>query len=277
MGAPSKAVTKIPTALTIAGSDSGGGAGIQADLKVFMALRCHGASAITALTAQNTIGVHGVWEVPAEFVVRQIEVVASDITVSAVKTGMLSSAAIVEAVASALQRMGIGGRGGVPLVVDPVFVSKHGDRLLAEDAVSALKQRLFPQAALITPNLHEVEGLLGTAVRTVDEMKDAGRALLELGPAAVLVKGGHLESRTAAVDVYVDDDGVVELTGPRHDTTDTHGTGCTLAAASAARMAHGDSTINAARTAKEFVDGAIRHALRVGKGYGPVNPAWGSG
>jgi hydroxymethylpyrimidine/phosphomethylpyrimidine kinase len=290
MGAPSQAVTETPTALTIAGSDSGGGAGIQADLKVFMALRCHGASAITALTAQNTVGVHGVWEVPAEFVVRQIEVVASDIEVSAVKTGMLSSAAIVEAVAGALHRIGIGGQGevagesgrvggvmGIPLVVDPVFVSKHGSRLLAEDAVAALKQELFPRAALVTPNLHEVQGLLGTPARTVDEMKDAGRALLALGPTAVLVKGGHLDSPGEAIDVYVDDDGVVELTGPRYATTDTHGTGCTLAAASAARMAHGDSTINAARAAKEFVDGAIRHALRLGAGYGPVNPAWGSG
>jgi hydroxymethylpyrimidine/phosphomethylpyrimidine kinase len=269
MGAPSNPLTEMPTALTIAGSDSGGGAGIQADLKVFMALSCHGVSAITALTAQNTLGVHGVWEVPAEFVVRQIEVVFSDLEVRAVKTGMLSSATIVESVAGALERLG-----HVPLVVDPVFVSKHGARLLAEDAVAALKERLFPQASLITPNLHEVEGLLGAAVGTVDEMRDAGRSLLDLGPDAVLVKGGHLDNPSGAVDVYVDDGGVIELTGPRYPTTDTHGTGCTLAAAIAARLAHGDSTIDAARAGKEFVDGAIRHALRRGGGYGPVNPAW---
>jgi hydroxymethylpyrimidine/phosphomethylpyrimidine kinase len=270
MGTPATNLT-MPTALTIAGSDSGGGAGIQADLKVFMALGCHGMSAVTALTAQNTTGVHGVWEVPPDFVAAQIEAVASDIGVSAAKTGMLSSAAIVEVVATSVKRHDLR-----PLVVDPVFVSKHGARLLAADAVTALTERLFPLADLITPNLHEAQALLGRSLTSLENMKDAASELRAMGPQAVLVKGGHLEGAPSeeAVDVFLDDHGIVELRGPRYDTTDTHGTGCTLAAACAARLAHGDTTLDAARAAKEFVDQAIKSSLRLGRGYGPVNPAW---
>jgi hydroxymethylpyrimidine/phosphomethylpyrimidine kinase len=271
MGTPSGDLGSPPTALTIAGSDSGGGAGIQADLKVFMAMGCHGMSAITALTAQNTTGVHGVWNVPPEFVVQQIEAVASDLGVAAAKTGMLSSAPIVHVVADAIERLGIR-----PLVVDPVFASKHGSRLLEDDAVAALSERLLHLAALVTPNLHEAEGLVGGSISSLEDMKEAAHELHALGPDAVLLKGGHLpdSDHNGAVDVFLDDDGMTELIGPRYDTADTHGTGCTLAAACAARLAHGDTTLDAARAAKEFVDGAIKRSLRLGRGFGPVNPAW---
>lgn len=262
-------VEGLPRALTIAGSDSGGGAGIQADLKVFFAFGCHGMSAITALTAQNTLGVLGVHEVPPAFVIAQIDAVASDIGVDAAKTGMLSSAPIVEATAKAIETHSI-----QRLVVDPVFVSKHRDRLLAEDAIDALKEHLLPLAAVITPNLFEVEGLLGGSVRTLDEMRDAARALKDLGPRAVLVKGGHLARSDVAVDVLFDGQELTELEGPRFDTEDTHGTGCALSAAIVARLAHGDGLVDAVRAAKDFVSGAIEHSLRLGAGFGPVNPGW---
>lgn len=267
MGSPAQTVTGIPVALTIAGSDSGGGAGIQADLKVFFALGCHGTSALTALTAQNTVGVTGIYEVPPEFVVQQIEAVVDDIGVDAAKTGMLSSAPIIEAVADAVETHRL------DLVVDPVFVSKHRDRLLAEEAVDALKTRLLPLARIITPNLFEAGSLLGREVETLDDMKRAAEDLLAFGPGAVLVKGGHLPG-TDAVDVLFDGDGTEEISGPRYDTEDTHGTGCALSAAITARLAHGDELNEAVRFAKSFVSGAIEHSLRLGKGYGPVNPAW---
>jgi hydroxymethylpyrimidine/phosphomethylpyrimidine kinase len=267
VGAPAEPVT-LPVVLTIAGSDSGGGAGIQADLKVFMALGCHGTSAVTALTAQNTVGVTGVHEVPPEFVVEQIDAVASDIGVAAAKTGMLSSARIIEAVADAIESHGIG-----RLVVDPVFVSKHGNALLAEDAVDALTKRMFPLASLVTPNLHEAGAITGGEVTSLEEMRAAARALHTLGPRAVLVKGGHLGG-DEAVDVFFDGDEILELRGPRYDTEDTHGTGCALSAAIAARLAHGDDLLDAVRFGKDFVAGAIRRSLRLGTGFGPVNPAW---
>ena len=264
-----RSVEGLPRALTIAGSDSGGGAGIQADLKVFFALGCHGMSALTALTAQNTEGVTGVHDVPAAFVTAQIEAVASDIGVDAVKTGMLSSAPIVEATAEAVRQHSL-----PLLVVDPVFVSKHRDRLLAEDAVDALKEQLLPLATVVTPNLYEVEGLLGEPVRTLNEMRHAARALKELGPRSVLVKGGHHSGGDVAVDVLFDGQELTELEGPRFDTEDTHGTGCALSAAIAARLAHGEELLEAVRAAKDFVSGAIEHSLRLGAGFGPVNPGW---
>jgi hydroxymethylpyrimidine/phosphomethylpyrimidine kinase len=225
-------------------------------------------SALTALTAQNTVAVTGIQEVPEEFVVAQIDAVVSDIGVDAAKTGMLASPGIVDAVAKAIEANGI-----TKLVVDPVFVSKHRDKLLADDAIDALKQRLIPMARLITPNLHEAGGLLGRSIETLDEMRDAARDLLELGPAAVLVKGGHLPG-DRAVDVYFDGDDVVEIDGPRFDTEDTHGTGCALSAAITARLAHGDELLDAVRFGKRFITGAIERGLRIGKGYGPVNPGW---
>lgn len=269
MGSPASPVTGLPRALTIAGSDSGGGAGIQADLKVFFALGCHGMSAVTALTAQNTTAVTGVVDVDPAFVVAQVDAVASDIGVDAAKTGMLSSAPIVDAVAGAIADAGI-----TKLVVDPVFVSKHRDRLLDPAAVGALKERLFPLATVITPNLFEAGGLLGRDVETLTDMEDAARALYELGPRAVLVKGGHHVSPDRATDVLFDGSQITHLDGRRFDTDDTHGTGCALSAAITARLAHGDPLLDAVRFAKRFITGAIERSLRLGKGFGPVNPGW---
>ena len=270
MATPARPVTGLPRALTIAGSDSGGGAGIQADLKTFFALGCHGMSALTAITAQNTTGVTGIHTVPPNFVAAQIDAVATDIGVDAAKTGMLATAEIIEAAAGALRGHGIN-----RLVVDPVFVSKGGDSLLMPDAVAALRTHILPLAEVVTPNLHEARGLLGGRIETIDEMKEAARSLRSLGPRAVLVKGGHL-SGERAVDVMFDGTDMIEIDGPRYDTTDTHGTGCTLAAAIAARLAHGDELEPAVRFAKRFVGNAIERGLRIGKGYGPVNQGWGT-
>ena len=268
MAAPAQPVRGLPRALTIAGSDSGGGAGIQADLKVFFALGCHGMSALTALTAQNTVAVTGISEVEPEFVIAQIEAVVTDIGVDAAKTGMLASPAIVDAVAKAIAAHDIR-----RLVVDPVSVSKHRDQLLTDEAVDTLRTRLFPLATLITPNLYETGLLLARPVESLDDMRRAAQDLHQLGPDAVLVKGGHLPG-PEATDVFFDGDEIVEISGPRYDTSDTHGTGCALSAAIAARLAHGDQVIEAVRWAKEFVAGAIRHGLRIGRGFGPVNPGW---
>jgi hydroxymethylpyrimidine/phosphomethylpyrimidine kinase len=270
MATPARPVTGLPRALTIAGSDSGGGAGIQADLKTFFALGCHGMSALTAITAQNTTGGTDIHTVPPNFVAAQIDAVATDIGVDAAKTGMLATAEIIEAVAGALRGHGIN-----RLVVDPVFVSKGGDSLLMPDAVAALRTHMLPLAEIVTPNLHEAGGLLGGRIETIDEMKEAARSLRSLGPRAVLVKGGHL-SGERAVDVMFDGTDMIEIDGPRFDTTDTHGTGCTLAAAIAARLAHGDELEPAVRFAKRFVGNAIERGLRIGKGYGPVNQGWGT-
>ena len=269
MGSPAHPVTGMPRALTIAGSDSGGGAGIQADLKVFFALGCHGTSAITALTAQNTVGVSGIHAVPADFVLAQIEAVATDIGVDAAKTGMLADREIVEAVACAIEKHDIR-----RLVIDPVFVSKHRDRLLAEDAVDALTKLLFPLAQVATPNLYEAAALAGRGdIATVAEMREAAKALHALGPRAVLVKGGHLGS-DRPVDLYYDGEGFVELEAPRFDTEDTHGTGCALSAAITAHLASGDDLQDAVAAAKRFITGAIDRGIRIGRGYGPVNPGW---
>lgn len=271
MAAPDRLspVEGIPRALTIAGSDSGGGAGIQADLKTFFALGCHGMSAVTALTAQNTVGVSGIHPVPADFVARQIDAVATDIGVDAAKTGMLASEPIVEAVADAVRAHGIGN-----LVVDPVFVAKSRDWLLEEDAVGSLRRLLFPLATVVVPNLFEAAGLTGRPEATgLEEMRVQARAIVDSGAGAVLLKGGHLPG-DKAVDLFYDGEDFVEISGPRFVTDDTHGTGCTISAAIAARLAHGDSLLDAVRAGKDFVTGAIARGLRLGKGYGPVNPGW---
>ncbi len=262
-------MTQVPRTLTIAGSDSGGGAGIQADLKTFLALGCHGMSAITALTAQNTTGVSAIYPVTPTFVTEQIEAVATDIGVDAAKTGMLASAAIVEAVADSIERLGISN-----LVVDPVFVSKSRDWLLEREAVATLIERIFPLARLITPNLFEAAGLLGRPeATTLDEMRSAALALKELGPEAVLVKGGHLPG-AAATDVFFDGGEPIEISSERFETKDTHGTGCTLSAAITAYLARGSELEEAVNLGKRFISGAISSALRIGKGYGPVSPGW---
>jgi hydroxymethylpyrimidine/phosphomethylpyrimidine kinase len=260
---------RVARALTIAGSDSGGGAGIQADLKTFVMLGVHGMSALTALTAQNTVGVQGVSEVPPDFVRQQIASVATDIGIDAAKTGMLSSAPIIEAVAEAITDHAIPN-----LVCDPVFVSKHGDALLAESAVVALRTKLLPLATVITPNVPEAEGLLGRTLTTDEPDEDAARELVELGPRWVLLKGGHLSSDDAT-DLLTDGDEVFRLEAKRVATKHTHGTGCTLSAALAANLAKGLDVPDAAREAKKFVTRAIERHLSIGHGIGPVNPAWG--
>ena len=258
-----------PRALTIAGSDSGGGAGIQADLKTFSALGVFGMTAITAVTVQNTQGVSGYEALPPELVRDQIVAVATDIGVDAAKTGMLATEAIVEAVADALVETGIGN-----LVVDPVFVSKHGHALLVPEAVDALRTRILPLARLVTPNLPEAAGLTGVEVGSRDEMRRAADAILAMGPGAVLVKGGHLEGSQDASDLLVDADGETWLSSPRVDTPHTHGTGCTLSAAIAAHLARGDGLRIAVEAGKAFVTEAIRHALPLGGGIGPVDQLW---
>lgn len=257
----------LPVALTVAGSDSGGGAGIQADLKTFFALGCHGTSAITALTAQNTLGVHDVHALPPAFVVGQIDAIVSDLPPRAVKTGMLASASIVEAVAASLGRL------RVPIVVDPVSVSAHGHRLLEEDALDALRKLILPLASVLTPNLPEASVMLGRKITDVAGMEDAARALADLGPDSVLVKGGHLDG-PSAVDVLYSRGRIEHVTGERFATEDTHGTGCALSAAIAAFLARGATVETAVAEAKVFISGAIRYGLRIGEGFGPVNPGW---
>jgi hydroxymethylpyrimidine/phosphomethylpyrimidine kinase len=259
----------VPRALTIAGSDSGGGAGIQADLKTFQALGVWGMTAITAVTVQNTKGVTGYQEVSPDTVADQVRAVVTDIGVDAAKTGMLASARIIEAVAESASEVGVPN-----LVVDPVFVSKHGHPLLQEDAVDALRTRIVPLATLVTPNLHEAAGLAGIPVRSAEDMEGAGRAILDLGAGAVLVKGGHLEG-TEATDLLVTSDGAQPITAERIDTPHTHGTGCVLSAAIAAHLARGAELPEAVLKGKSFVTAAIRAALEIGQGIGPVNPAWG--
>ena len=254
--------------LTIAGSDSGGGAGIQADLKTIAALGGFGMTAITAVTVQNTKGVAGVEQLSPETVGAQIRAVASDIGVDAAKTGMLASARIVTAVAEAVREAAIS-----LLVVDPVFMSNHGHPLLADDAVGALRGELFPLATLVTPNLLEAAELVGFRVDSRDAMRRAGAALLGDGPSAVLVKGGHLDEDDAA-DLLVDAEGEEWLEHRRIDTPHTHGTGCVLSAAVATYLAGGVGLRPAVRDAKRFVTAAIAHALALGQGIGPVDPLW---
>jgi hydroxymethylpyrimidine/phosphomethylpyrimidine kinase len=255
-------------ALTIAGSDSGGGAGIQADLKTFAAHGVYGTSAITALTAQNTRAVLGVHTVPPEFVRLQIEAVMQDVGCDAVKTGMLATAGIVSVVADAVQTFQLPN-----LVVDPVMVAKGGDRLLQQDAVDAIRTALLPLARVITPNVPEAEVLSGIAIRSIDDMRTAARRLLAYGSRAVLLKGGHLDD-VDAVDLLLDGEHELLLRGPRVHGRHTHGTGCTLAAAIAARLARGEPLDEAARAAKQYVAGAMAHGIAVGTGHQPLGHFW---
>jgi len=251
-------------ALTIAGSDSGGGAGIQADLRTFAVHRLHGTSAITAVTAQNSVAVTAWVALEPAMVVAQIEAVASDMPVAATKTGMLATEAIIRAVAEAAGRFPLG-----PLVVDPVMVSKSGHRLLDEGAQRAYLEALFPRATLVTPNLFEAEALLGRAIPDEAGMRRAARDLTALGARAVLLKGGRLPGR--ALDVFCDGDRLVDLPAERIDTRNTQGTGCTLSAAVAARLAMGDPLLEAVQGAKAWLTEALRGAYTVGRGRGPVD------
>jgi hydroxymethylpyrimidine/phosphomethylpyrimidine kinase len=256
------------TALTIAGSDSGGGAGIQADLKTFAAHGVYGTSAIAALTAQNTVAVTGVHAVPPEFVARQIDAVASDITIHAVKTGMLATPDVVEAVCDAV------GRWSLPnLVVDPVMVAKSGDQLLAEAAVETIRTRLLPLAVVATPNRMEAEVLTGYAVVTRQQARDAARRLVAMGARAAVVKGGHFDEPDV-VDLLYDGADFHEFRHERQQTRHTHGTGCTFAAALAANLALGHSLADAVGRATDYLAGAIRHGMAIGKGHGPLDHFW---
>ncbi|MFD0915837.1 bifunctional hydroxymethylpyrimidine kinase/phosphomethylpyrimidine kinase [Pseudahrensia aquimaris] len=256
-------------ALTIAGSDSGGGAGIQADLKTFSALGVYGTSVLTALTAQNTQGVSAIHDVPADFITAQIDAVFSDIDVDAVKIGMLSQVATIEAVAKGLRE-----HQPKSIILDPVMVAESGDPLLAESAVSALVTHLFPLADLITPNLHEAARLLGCDMANDrSAMEEQAQALISLGAKAVLLKGGHAEGKDASDVLLIAGQEPVWLTAPFVDTKNTHGTGCSLSSAIAAECAKGTNLVEATQAAKSWLSQAIAHAdsLSIGKGAGPVH------
>lgn len=256
--------------LIVAGSDSGGGAGIQADIKTVTALNGFAMTAITALTAQNTEGVKGVHVVPADFITEQIRVVMDDLGADVVKTGMLVDAPIIETVADALDAFAI----NVPRVIDPVMVAKGGHPLLAEQAVDALKRRLLPGAAVLTPNVPEAEILSGKTIRTEDCLGEVGRLLLALGPQAVLMKGGHFdEGGNTVVDLLVTADGVERFESPRIQTRSTHGTGCTTASAIACGLGQGLSLVDAVVRARAYVHEAIRTAPGFGSQHGPLNHA----
>ncbi|WP_037682005.1 bifunctional hydroxymethylpyrimidine kinase/phosphomethylpyrimidine kinase [Streptomyces cellulosae] len=268
--------------LTVAGSDSGGGAGIQADLKTMLALGVHGMSVITAVTAQNSLGVQGAWELPVEAVRAQYRSVVDDIGVQAVKTGMLASAELVEAVAELIRGT------DAPAVVDPVGVSKHGDPLLAASALDSVRTRLLPAATVATPNLDEVAQLTGVRVESEADLRRAAAAVLAYGPRWALIKGGHLPEGTGrvggdqavrvggsqAVDLLTDGSEEYWLRAPRHDNRHTHGTGCTLASAIASQLAKGQSVPEAVAAAKEYVTGAIAAGFALGGGIGPVDHGW---
>jgi len=254
----------VRTALTVAGSDSGGGAGIQADLKTFAALGVHGTSAITALTAQNTRGVTDIFDLPPSFVEAQFDAVATDIGVDAMKTGMLFNTPIIQAVCRKIQQHSIR-----RVVVDPVMVATSGDLLLRQDAVEAVKRELLPLALVVTPNRREAEVLAGMPIRDEGEVLEAARRIFDLGPQYVLVKGGHASGD--AVDWLFDGSEMLPYRSARVDTSNTHGTGCTLSAAIAAYLALGREVREAVAGAKEYITAAIRHAYPLGRGHGPVN------
>jgi hydroxymethylpyrimidine/phosphomethylpyrimidine kinase len=258
--------TTPPRVLAIAGSDSGGGAGIQADLKTMLALGVHGMTVICAVTAQNSLGVQGYWELPPEAVRAQLDSVLGDIGVQAVKTGMLASPVLVETVTDAL------GHVPAPVVVDPVAVSKHGDSLLSAGTLETIRDRLLPLATVVTPNLLEAELLTGLGITDEAEMLLAARALLAMGPQWVLVKGGHLPGRP--VDLLVTEDAVLSFPGDRITSVHTHGTGCTLASGIASRLAVGDDVPTAVKAAKDYVTGAIAAGFPLGAGIGPVDHGW---
>ena len=259
-----------PRVLTIAGSDSGGGAGIQADLKTMLALGVHGMSVITAVTAQNSVGVQGTWEVPVEAVRAQFTSVVADIGVQAVKTGMLASSELVTAVADLIARTVR--ETNVPVVVDPVGVSKHGDPLLTDEALTTLKKQLLPLATLVTPNLPEVAQLTGVEVARPSDLRKAAEAMAELGPRWVLVKGGHLEGD--AVDLLFDGQRDYRFPASRVHSRHTHGTGCTLSSAIATYLAREYPMPAAVEAAKVYVTGAIHKGFALGSGIGPVDHGW---
>ncbi|MGN7476828.1 bifunctional hydroxymethylpyrimidine kinase/phosphomethylpyrimidine kinase [Solibacillus silvestris] len=252
-------------ACTIAGSDSGGGAGIQADLKTFQELRVFGTSVITALTAQNTKGVHGIYPTTVEFVQEQLKAILDDFNVQAIKTGMLFNAEIIEGIVSVLKQ------GEIPLIVDPVMIAKGGASLLQEQAMIALKEKLLPIATVCTPNIPEAEALTGRTIKTDEEIAHAAQYLMDLGVQCVVMKGGHLSGKQAVDTVFIRGEAPFKMKTERVDTKHTHGTGCTFSAAITAEMAKGKSMQVAIIEAKRFVQLAIRHPLNIGNGSGPTN------
>lgn len=259
---------RLPRAMTIAGSDSGAGAGLQADLKTFSALGVFGTTAVTAITVQNTIGVRGVEVMKPEFVIAQVEAVLDDIGADAVKTGMLANAAIVAAVAETAKRRELPN-----LVVDPVMISTSRDRLLTEEAIDTYRRALFPLALVVTPNHDEAEILVGRSLDSDAAVRDAARAIVDLGARWVVMKGGHRPGEEV-VDVLHDGRDFWEYRHPRVETTSTHGTGCTLASAITARLAHGDLVPDAVGAATDYVHEAIAHAPGIGGGHGPLHHFW---
>jgi hydroxymethylpyrimidine/phosphomethylpyrimidine kinase len=262
------------TTLTIAGSDSGGGAGLQADLRTFFACGVHGMTAVTAVTVQNTLGVRDFVAIPPEVVAAQIEAVATDIGVGAAKTGMLANREIIEAIAAACDRVGIGRSQATPFVVDPVAASMHGDQLLHDKALDALRTELFPRATLVTPNLDEVRLLTGIDVRDRSQLAAAAEAMHSFGSAWTLIKSGHLTEDPDCVDLLYDGTTFIELPGPRYHTKHTHGGGDTMAAAITAALAGGATVPDAVRFGKRFVSKSVQHAYPLGAGVGPVSPFW---
>lgn len=257
---------KLPNALTIAGSDSGGGAGIQADLKTFASLGVYGTSVITALTAQNGMGVTGIHAPSADFVIQQLRAVLDGFPIHAAKTGMLFSAEIIEALANELKHIDF------PLVLDPVCVSTSGHRLIEENAVEVMKEKLFPLATLITPNKPETEVLTGVKLVDNESVEKAGKMLLDMGAKAVLIKGGHFDEKPILVtDWFLDSTGIQKLQQPHVDTQNSHGTGCTLSSAITAYLAKDQPLIVAIKKAQEYLNCALRNSYAPGKGIGPVH------
>jgi hydroxymethylpyrimidine/phosphomethylpyrimidine kinase len=255
----------VPIALTIAGSDSGGGAGIQADLRTFAFHQVHGTSALTCVTAQNTLGVTRVDALPVESVIAQMEAVVQDIGVQAAKTGMLLNQEIIAAVAQQIEVLKIQN-----LVVDPVMVSRTGAQLMDDGAIATLRSQLVPQAMILTPNRYEAQMLSGLEIATLEDMQAAAQRIYQLGAKAVLVKGGGMNGNLRGVDVWFDGDRLETLTTELVETKNTHGTGCTLSAAIAANLALGKERLEAVRSAKDYVTQALKHSLNIGKGQGPV-------
>lgn len=256
----------IPKALTIAGSDSGGGAGIQADLKTFQELNVFGMSAITALTAQNTRGVQGVFPASNECVRQQLDSIAEDLKPQAIKTGMLYRSSIIQTVAEKIKTYGWSN-----VVVDPVMIAKGGASLLQKEAIETLKTNLIPLSTVITPNIPEAEVLTGMKIKSNADRKQAAEMLLVLGCRSVVIKGGHHEDNLEAIDLFFDGNDFVWLRGQWIQTRNTHGTGCTFSSAITAELAKGENVLNAIRTAKSFIQAAIEHELNIGSGHGPTN------
>ncbi|BCB02614.1 bifunctional hydroxymethylpyrimidine kinase/phosphomethylpyrimidine kinase [Bacillus sp. KH172YL63] len=252
-------------ALTIAGSDSGGGAGIQADLKTFQELGSYGMSVISAVTAQNTTGVHGVYPVPVEGIIQQLDAIGEDLRPDGLKTGMLHSGEVIEAVSERIEHYGWNN-----LVVDPVMIAKGGAKLLQDEAIRALKEKLIPLSTVITPNLPEAEVITGLTIRSLEDRKGAAKMLVEMGARSVVIKGGHAEDEQV-VDLFYDGKAFEEMISPRIDTPHTHGTGCTFSAAVAAQLSKGMDLFDAVKTGKAFIRAAIENPLGIGSGHGPTN------